>query len=308
MKTTIALIFIFLTNLSRAGQDCDFNLSFSQVTTQVLETEQVIQNGINLYRGKDPSGICANYRLFFGKGHAQSYTRKAISAGNATITYNLHNNINKTGILKEQPDALTSQEYIEFYAPEKYTNYQVPFFISIPDLFAQNYPPIGTYTDNLNIVVWVVKNGTFRFDDTANLAVTFIVPTRLDISLVDEGGTFDASSTSKVFDFGNLSLNQEKAADLRVLSNTPYQLRMSSQNAGSLKQGTNNSVSYSILVNGLTVNLAGSNNTPVHFANGNGLSGINGDRFNVRVRITENTTDKLAGLYQDVITITAIAN
>jgi hypothetical protein len=295
-----------MSSLAMAGQDCDFTLSFSQVTAQVLESEQVLQNGINLYRGKDPFGICASYRIFFGKGSAQSYQRTARASG-VSINYNLHNNINKAGILKEQGDALSTAEWVDMQAPEKYTNYAAPFFISIPDLFTQNFPPKGTYTDNINVTVYVVKNGNYNFDATSSLAISIIVPTRLDISLVDVGGSFDAASLSKVFDFGALSQNQEKTADLVVRSNTPYRLKMSSQNGSKLKQGSVASVNYLVTSNGNNVSVS-SPNTEVIFANGNGTAGVSGDRFNIKVKIDEATTSKIAGLYEDVITITAIAN
>lgn len=306
MKGIILLASLLLSHAVMAGQDCDFNVTFSQVTTQVLETEQVLQNGINLYRGKDPLGICATYRLFFSKGSAQSYQRTARANG-YSINYNIHNNINKAGILKEQPDALSAQEWVDMIAPDKYTSYQVPFYISVPDLFTQNYPPKGTYTDNLNVVVWVVKNGNYNFDAATNLAISIIVPTRLDISLVDEGGTFDANSVNKVFDFGNLSQNQVMRADLIVRSNTPYRLKMTSQNGSKLKQGSVGSVNYLITSNGNNVDVS-NGNTEVIFANGNGTAGVNGDRFALAVKINEATTNKVAGLYQDTITITAIAN
>jgi spore coat protein U-like protein len=306
MKMIILLSLLLFSGLATAGADCDFTVTFSQVTAQVLENEQVLQNGINLYRGKDPTGICATYRLFFGKGNAQSYQRVAKSGG-YSVTYNIHNNINKAGILKEQTDALNSAEWVDMYAPDKFTNYSVPFFISIPDLFTQNYPPKGVYTDNLNVVVWVVKNNNFGFDAATNLAVSIIVPSRLDISLVDEGGSFDAASLSKVFDFGALSQNQVKGADLVVRSNTPYQLKMSSQNGSKLRQGTVGTINYLITSNGSNIGVTNAG-TEVNFANGNGTSGVNGDRFNIKVKINESTTSKVAGLYQDVITITAVAN
>lgn len=306
MKSIILCALLLVTQFAFAGADCDFNVTFSQVTAQVLETEQVLQNGINLYRGKDPTGICATYRLFFGKGNAQSYQRVARANG-VSVSYNLHNNINKAGILKEQGDALNTAEWVDMYAPDRYTNYAVPFYISIPDLFTQNFPPKGVYTDNINVTVFVVKNGAFNYDAVTNLAISIIVPTRLDISLVDVGGSFDASSLSKVFDFGSLEQNQEKSADLVVRSNTPYSLKMSSQNGSKLKQGTAGTINYLVTSNGNNISVDTPNNEVI-FANGNGTAGVNGDRFNIKVKINEATGSKVAGLYQDVITITAIAN
>lgn len=306
MKNLFVCFLLLSSQLTFAGKDCEFDLTFSQVTAQVLDTEQVLLNSINLYRGKDPPGRCSNYRLFFSKGSAQSYQRVAKFNG-SNVSYNLHNNINKAGILKEQPDALGISEWVDFNAPNRETNYSANFFVSIPGFFTQNFPPKGTYTDNINVVVWVVKNGNYDFDETTSLAVSIIVPTRLDISLVDEGGTFDASSLSKVFDFGAITQNQIKSADIVVRSNTPYQLKMSSQNGGKLKLGSSSTIGYLITSNGSNVGVT-TPSTEVIFGSGSGNSGVSGDRFNIKVQINEGTSSKAAGLYEDVVTITAVAN
>jgi hypothetical protein len=215
--------------------------------------------------------------------------------------------VNANGILKEQPDALSSLEWVELIAPDRSVSYQTPFFISIPSLTNQNFPPKGIYSDNLQVAIWTIKQSVFVFDQVTNLAISLVVPTRLDISLVDEGAPFNANSTSKVFDFGNLAQNVQRSGDLRVMSNTPYQLRISSQNGGVLKKGLD-TLAYSFLVNNSVIGLAGSANSPISFATGTGNSGLSGDRFNIVVKITEGTSSKAAGIYEDIISITAIAN
>jgi len=303
-------IFIFIQSFNALSQvNCDYTVQYTQVTAQVLESTQVLQQGISLVRGKNsPFGICGYFRFYFGKGSAQTYQRRAVGSNNYTVNYNLHQNVNANGVLKEQPDALTSAEWVELDAPDRLVTYSAPFFISIPSLTTQNYPPRGTYTDNLQVVIWTINQPGFVFDRITNLAVTIVVPSRLDISLVDEGAPFDVNSTSRIFNFGNLAQNQQRSGDLRVLSNTPYQLRISSQNGGLLRQGQNHSVAYSLSINNSPINLSSSTNSPVNFASGTGTSGNSGDRFNVVVRITENTSSKIAGLYEDTISITAIAN
>jgi spore coat protein U-like protein len=306
MKIMSLAYLFFHMSFAVAAPDCDYSVNYGQVTAQVLETKQTLQQSITLTRGQhSPYGICGNYQFYFGKGSAQSYQRHAVSANGHVVKYNLHQNINLNGVLKEQPDALNPQEYVSLNAPDRFVNYHAPFYFSLPDLITQNYPPKGIYNDNVQVVIWTNNEPGFVFDKATNLAVTIVVPTRLDISLVDVGGGFDASSTSKVFDFGNITENQEKSGDLRVLSNTPYELKMTSQNSGLLKKGSS-SINYMLTVNNIPVSLTGS--APVSFASGTGTSGINGESFNVRVKIIENTSGKPSGLYQDVITITAIAN
>src|SRR5690606_8520894 len=100
---------------------------------------------------------------------------------------------------------------------------------------------------------------------------------------------------------------QEKGADLRVVSNGPYRLKVSSQNNGKLKRSQGDTISYSLRVNNQSVTLSSSATGPVNIGQGDCTSEA-GDRYNLKVKITENTSQKAAGIYQDVITITAIAN
>jgi hypothetical protein len=105
-----------------------------------------------------------------------------------------------------------------------------------------------------------------------------------------------------------LSQHQEKGADLRVMSNGPYQIKMSSLNNGKLKNSQNiETISYALRINGSNVALFNSAGNPVTIGSGTATSAA-GDRYNLKIKILENTTQKSAGLYQDVLTITAIAN
>lgn len=145
-------------------------------------------------------------------------------------------------------------------------------------------------------------------DDIETFTVTIMIPTKINISVVDEGAAFDVSATSKVLNFGYLSLNQEKSADVRVVSNTPYRILMSSQNNGNLKHsGSGSLIGYELKINGAVVSLSSSASSPAPIGTGDQTSSA-GDRFNARVRITTDTDRKTSGIYEDVITITAIAN
>lgn len=293
-------------NVAMAAPDCNLNLTLTNATIQATSTEQVIQQNFTLFRQHPNDNRCAAYVLYFGKGLANNYQRKAYNSSNQTYDYNLHNNINKTGILKDKNDAQNLNEVVTGSTPNSNSTYSGSFFVSIP---ATGTNPVGgTFTDNVQVQVYRASSvNDQNLEEVETFTITIIIPTILNISLVDEGGAFNASSTSRVMDFGILEQNSELRADLMVMSNTPYQIRMSSTNNGVLKNQTS-TYAYEMRVSSNVVNLATSATTPVTVATSSNASSTTGDRYNVRVKMTDSPTNKPAGLYQDTITITAIAN
>lgn len=309
MRLLILMCFIF-SPMAFAVPVCDYHFDLNNATFMADDAAQVIRQDIDVYRGQNsPVGRCGIYRLFFSKGLANSYQRTAIAPDGSTYKYNLHPAINQNGILKEFNDALNANERLEGLAPNKDTTYITPFYISTQGILGQDFPASGNYTDIVQISLYGFNDnsGNYNFEETSPFTITFVVPKRILVSLIDEGSVFDASSTSKVMDFGNITQNAVKGADLRVLSNTPYQVRVSSTNNGKLKHTVGDTIDYSLKVNDASVSLASSANSPVSIGTG-GMTTAAGARYNLKVQITGSTDDKRAGLYQDVITITAIAN
>lgn len=302
------LIAILMIYSSAYAAECDYSLSVGNATIQIEDAAQVIQQGISLNRGQQsPSSRCRNYRIFFSKGLSNNYQRSAFSFYNGSINYNLHPSINMAGTLKDFSDAVTSNERLEGSAPEKNTIYSNRFFISVPG-HNNNLLLAGTYLDIVQVSIYGYNenSGKYLFDDAVNFTTVFYVPKKVQVSLLDEGQAFDASSTSKTLDFGIMEQNQEKGADLRILSNGSYRINLSSLNNGKLVQG-NNSVAYSLRVNGTGISLSSSSSSPVQIGSGT-TTGQAGHLYNLKIKITESVANKNAGLYQDMITITAIAN
>lgn len=305
MKILIAVVLI-LTALP-AFADCEHILRINNIAVSVLDNSQVIQHPMTILRRRTNSGVCNNYRVYFSKGLGNSYSRKAFTIwGNASLSYNLHRNVNQSGVLKERNDALNSNEFLEGYMAEKDQDYYNSFYISVPGL-ANSSIPAGYFYDVIQASAYSLSDGEQLFEATENFTLIFYVNQKVQVSIIDEGGTFDENSTSKVLDFGYLTQNAEKGADVRVLSNGSYQLKISSQNNGVLKLAAGESISYSLSVNGSNVNLSSSANNPVLIGSGDATSNA-GDRYNMKVKITENTGSKSAGMYQDILRITAIAN
>lgn len=306
MKFLILFLMSFSFNL--LAQDCRYNLNIFNAAIEVLDSSQVIQQPFSLERSWTGSGSfkCNNYRVFFGKGLANNYQRRAFTIFGSSYSYNLHRGVNQSGVLKERNDAVTSNEYIEGSAPNRSQTYTNNFFISVPGKASGTWSS-GYFYDVVQVALYSVDNGVLTYETTNNLTLLFYINQTVQVSIVDEGGTFDASATSKVLDFGYLTQNAEKGADLRVVSNGSYQIRISSQNNGQMKLGQSDQIAYSLRVNGSNVNLSSSASSPVQIGSGN-ATGSSGALYNLKVKITENTQNKSAGMYQDILTITAIAN
>lgn len=308
MKILIGL-FLLVFGKAYGNPVCDYHFQIANPVIEVLSTSQVVQQNIFVNRGQNsPSGRCGLYRVFFSKGLSNSYQRRAFTIFGQSVTYNLHRTINQAGILKDINDAVTANEFVSGSAPSKFTTYNNNFFVSVPGL-ANQMIRSGTYFDIIQVTIFGYNenSGKYNFEESSPMTVVLYIPKNIQVSIIDEGGNFDGSSTTKVMDFGVISKNQEKGVDVRVISNGSYQIKLSSQNNGFLKHTSQETISYALRVNNSTVSLAGSSGSPVTIGQGDATPTA-GDRFNLKVRILEETNNKSAGLYQDSITITAIAN
>lgn len=309
MKCFYLISSFLFSSFSFAAPECDYHFQISNATVEVLEDSQVILQNILVNRGPNsPNGRCDSYRIFFSKGQSNNYQRRAFNLLGSSINYNLHENINQSGALKDEGDAVNSNEFLQGSAPNKHTTYNKSFYISTPGLL-DNASRSGTYYDILQVRIYGYNpsSNNYLFEASDTFTVVFYVPKKIQISLLDEGEAFDASSTSKVLDFGILSQNQEKGADLRVIANGPYQIKVSSLNNGNLKLSQGDTIAYSLKVNNSPVSLLNSASAPVSIGSGDATPS-SGDKYGLKIKITESTTNKSAGMYQDVLTITAIAN
>lgn len=309
MKKIFFLCLLLSTLTQAFGAECDYELYLPYAAVQLTDTQQVVQLDVGVMRDKSSSSArCKSYQIYFGKGLSNSYQRKAFSLSANSLNYNLHKLINLNGILKEQGDALNANEYVFGTTDQHDSTYNQRIFISVPGLEAQNYPKSGTYYDIVQVAIYANESnsGNFRLQATGNLYVGLIVNKKIDISLIDEGGVFDPSATSKVLDFGILSQGSEKGADLRVVSNTSYQVKVSSANNGNLRL-SNSSVAYSMRSNGSLVSLALSSGLPTLIGSGDATDAA-GDKYNLRFQVTGSTANLTPGIYNDTITVTAIAN
>lgn len=302
----LSLALMFLSFSAMAAPDCGLSLSLGNATIQATNTQQVIQQDFQVTRNHPNNNRCSNYVLYFSKGRANSYQRSAYNTLNQPYLYNLHSNINLSGILKDRNDAVAINEVVTGGTPNNGGTYNGSFFIAVTPTSLNPYA--GTFTDNIQVNLFRASDvNDQNLEAVYTFNVTIGIPTTINLSLVDEGGVFNPASTSKVMDFGDFVQNQEMGADLMVSSNTPYQIRFSSANNGVMKNLAD-SVNYQLKVNQTVINMQGSASAPVIVATSGTSSVAAGDRYNIRVKITDAPDSKSAGLYQDSITITAIAN
>lgn len=304
MKVLFAATFL-LFGLRAHAQNCDYNLSLGNFTTSVQDVAQVLPHSLGLLRPQNSPGTpCENYRLYFAKGQANSYQRRAYSGGNS-MTYNLYRTVSLGNVLKDFGDA-SANEYITGYAPSKNVNYQSTFYVEVKSkntLF--NVPP-GVYTDTLPVNVYAVRaNGDIDYQASRWMTLAFTVPRYAELSIVPENSPHDPQSTVYIMDFGQMQPNQELRADLRIKANVPYGMRVTSANGGQLRKTPHTTaVPYQIrLANGSWF-------TPPNNSHwlGQEYSGTSqsGRSYRIRVRLgTFATLDD--GDYQDTLTFTVEA-
>lgn len=290
-----------------AANECNHDISLGNATIQIQNGIQVIAQPYTIKRSDPSNGRCSSYRLYFTKGIANSYSREAANSSGQRADYNLHPNFLMLGTLKDYNDANSGFEYIQGNTPDENVNYSGNFYISVPGLSSQGSLTGGTYTDNIQIRVYSRdNNGNLLLEEVQPFSINIIVPVNMAVSIVDEGGSHNASSTAKVLNFGNLATNQEMGCDIMVSSSTAYQVKLSSLNNGVMKRSTS-TLAYQLRVNNTPYSLTSSASTPVTVGSG-AANGSTPARFNVKVKITGATTSLPAGDYEDTITITAIAN
>lgn len=301
----VLILFLMLSGIAYA--DCDHNLTLGNATIQIQNNTQVIAQSYTIRRSDPSNGRCSRYRLYFSKGIANSYQREAANSSGQRADYNLHQNFFMFGTLKDYNDADNGLEYIQGNTNDENVTYSGVFYISVPGFTSQGTLAGGTYTDNIQIRVYSLDNNSNReLEEIQPYSVNLIVSVTMAISIVDEGGAHNDSSTAKVLDFGNLATNQEMGADITVSSNTAYQVKLSSLNNGVLKRSTS-SLAYQLRVNNTAYSMVSSASSPVTVATGS-ANGSTPARYNVKVKITGSTSGLPAGEYTDTITITAIAN
>lgn len=274
-------------------------------------SESFTSQQINFTFQRTGSGSC-DARASFSDGGASTYTsRRAVHTHNSskTISYQLYktSSLSATQILKQPPDTSSTNELAQ---PSTAFSGSVgsrsgAYHLAIPYASATS-PTIakaGTYTDQFTMHAY---DGT-NIDNSYTVTLTINVPVITNISLVSTGGAFNAADVSETLNFSVLAENATRSFDLRVETNAGYEIKFTSQNNGVMKHldtSVTTTIPYTVTVNSTAYSLVGSNPTGIVVATSGEESGLAGINNPVTFKIG-NVANKVAGSYQDVITVTA---
>jgi spore coat protein U-like protein len=297
--------FLFLSYLSfnLYAQNCNYNVNVNFFSGAITNVEQMVAHEISVSRpGNTPGPNCGDYRIYAGKGQANSYDRKAYNGSNF-VSYNIYTNVSGGAIVKDFPDA-GAGEFLSGSVPQPNTPVPTEFFVRIPDILSIFATPAGVYTDVIPFNVYAVRNnGRVEFQTQRFMTLSINIPRYAELSLVSQNAPHDSNSTVYTMDFGTLQSNTELSADLIVVGNVGFSVMMSSLN-GSRLMNQQASVPYQIKVGQapyLSLSPAGA-----HFQTAMRYSGtqVQGVRYPLRVRLGQVSSQLPTGLYQDTITVT----
>lgn len=301
MNKIIFLVFLFTSRLLFA-QDCQYQFNQNQINVNFTGEEITAYFNIDVQRPNSgsPADVCDRVAIFFSRGNAQSYNRKVFKNGQG-MNYTLEN-INPTGTLKNLGDQSGDHEFLSTYI-SRGQNKTLTGLFKMP---AQNLPSgSGHYQDVVVVSIYGYKNANnYRAGLVKQLVVNVQTQQRMDLSIVPEGGIFDGGSTSAVLDYGQLEDDEELGADLIIKSNIGYQVKVSSQNNGKLKNyATKSKIAYAFKFDGRNTRLGGTSGNPRVVVTKSGGSISSGDRYNMRFRIKQ-VGNSPVGYYFDNVMVT----
>ena len=301
MKFSSILFFMLFSQLTYAACGLSITASPINLSWDLSWTHQAV----SLLVSKTNPAACT-FGLGFSKGGAGSYTRYA-SDGAKQITYQIYQDSGLSRVLKDVPDITSSNDVVMVTLPAGSNPQTVQFYIDIP--YTSATTPVlvasGTFTDSFTINAYEGSDPTAfaaPADASAAVSLNITTPTIVAVSLVDIGGVFQDSATTKTINFGNLFQGQIARFDLRIRTNSGFSITTTSTNNGRMKHATANTyVPYKLYVNNVQSDPTGV--TPV--LAGSGTTAMNGLGYPVKIEIGSAPSTALAGSYQDTVLITA---
>ena len=306
------LIFLSYCSFNTVKADCDYNLETPSLVYRTSETNPTIQSTVTLNRRNSTAANCSTFFLAFTSSLLGNYNRYAKNnAHNGKIYYNLYKFSNSSGILKGVNDITSPDETFSGTIGKNQTINYTYYMSLAPE--GNLAPHAGVYYDNVKVESYTgtyINKGSLEYQ--RNLNIYIVVPKFTSLSLVDSGGAYDPSRTSKTLDFGELTTGKELSFDTRVISNAGYRLKISSANNGKLSRNRNfdhhSSIRYRFYSNGNLIDLDDSSDRPVTIATGSGVTSAQGAKIPIRVLIGKVDNSKSPGTYQDYLTLTTITN
>jgi spore coat protein U-like protein len=254
---------------------------------------------INVTRNNDNQACSYFVAIDYGSG--SSYSDRRLLNGAFQFPIQIYENVSHTNIVKSLADSSSNADVLEgsFAVGNGITSQFQTFY---PSIDPSGYGRFGLYSDTYNVTLYegtVGNSPNNRRVRTLNLQYT--QAKKIDLSLVDTGGSFNAADTNQLMDFAELSAGESLSCDLVLGYNAGYQIKMNSVNLGKLKHTLlPQTISYTMTVNGSSVNLGTANIT---VATGTGVSPAGGLRLPITATIGS-LLGKQGGTYKDTITVT----
>ncbi|MBC97263.1 MAG: hypothetical protein CME63_05905 [Halobacteriovoraceae bacterium] len=301
IKLYLTLIYLFFNLSSAWGQYCGYYFTSSNFVAEIGTSEQSVAHPLRLWSFSN-SNNCRNARMYFSRGNANNYSRKAFS-GSKTVAYNLYKETALNNILKDFGDAGTN-EYIDFRINRRFTFYDIDFFVKVVDLDSVFSNGPGYYNDLIEVKLYSVRaNGQEVYQTSTYINIQIIIPRYAELSLGPMGSPHDPSSTQHIMSFGNLSTGKTAQAALNVKSTVSFGVYMSSLNGSVLKKGASE-IPYTINVNQAGHRSLTNPGQSYYITQRNISTPVNYEVFPIEARIGTMPSNPDTGEYSDVITVT----
>jgi hypothetical protein len=307
MKIISLLFAIVLCGLrAQAKPACNNMKLFSVPTNYSMNSTQTLT--FNARVQADTSGGGCNYFITVDYGSSSSYNTRSVKYGGNSWPYQIAKDAAGTQILKAFPDAISCSNALcdSLSTGSNHVTKDNDYQFILDS--SNQWRKYGSYSDNYTLRLYRGTPSSYTLMDQATMNVTFMAPKKADIAIVDSGAGFDLADTTQVMNFGAMSTGAQKSADLIVKYNAGCTLYASSQNNGNMKHTSlNQLITYTMTINGYSINLSNSSNNAKAILYGSGVSPANGD-VNPVVVTVGNTGGKSPGVYSDTITFTVQSN
>lgn len=253
------------------------------------------------FRVKHTGDACSYFVTFSGSG-AESFRRR-LTAGSESLEYQLYGNISRRVVLKDLQAASSSDLLAGHFSAGEQTR-ELTYVLAIP---ARQVRRPGQFSDTVKVALHEGTLNNARERDSKLVTIGTRVAPVSELSVGDAGAAFQRPASGHKIDFGNFRSKNSRRFEVRTRSNTGYQLTLTSENGGLLKNidpSLTDSLPYVLKINGRITAFAG--NADVTVAQSRRPTDVTGDRHNFEV-IVNPTPGLLAGTYRDTIRVSIIA-
>ena len=230
--------------------------SLFSVESQATVTQDLIHSGTRSAIVTQTTSI-----VVFSAGNSNDcQNRTAMSLLGNTIYYNIYltdSNTNHTPLkdavtYQSSPDGMVNDFPVAYISSNQSSQITFSYTLEIPE---DQFVPVGVYTDI--IVADLYKNSVSGSpEDSESITISITVESSVNISIVDAGAGYNATTSNYGMDFGTLSEGEFLEADAVARANTTYTISIYSYNGSRMKHETvDEYVPYSLSIDNNSVNV-----------------------------------------------------